>query len=91
MKVFRICSYDEFTVHAARNKSSIDEHQAFLERVTPVTQEAFEVPGYSYTAGKQVQFLVDFQHSGASGRVNWRERVCCPETYFNNSFFMRFI
>lgn len=84
MKIFRIRSYDEFTVHAARNKQSIDEQQAFLERVTPVTQKTFSVPGYSYTAGKQVQFLVDFQHSGASGRVNWRERVCCPETYFNN-------
>lgn len=83
MKIYRIRSFDEFTFHAAKNKLSIEEHHAYLERVTPLSEKTFTVPGYSYTAGKQVQFLVDFQHAGANGRVNWRERVCCPETYFN--------
>jgi hypothetical protein len=84
MNIFRIRSYAEYCTHAARNKQSIDEHIAYLEKVLPNTQKVFSVSGYSYTAGKQVQFLVDFQHSGDSGTVNWRERVCCPETYFNN-------
>lgn len=84
MKIYRIRSYDEFTVHATRNKKSIDEHKAYLDLALPPAQKEFTVSGYSYTAGKQVEFLVDFQHSGNSGRVNWRERVCCPETYFNN-------
>lgn len=44
----------------------------------------FTVPGYSYTAGRQVDFLVDYQHSAEGGDVIWRERVCCPKTYFNN-------
>lgn len=84
MRIYRIHSYDEFTVHAAKNRQSVDLHEAYLKRATPDIQKTFTVPGYSYTAGKQVDFLVDFQHSGDSGRVNWRERVCCPETHFNN-------
>ncbi len=84
MQIFRIRSREEFTIHVARNRHSIDRHQDYLERVTPDTEKSFTVPGYSYTARKQVNFLVDFQHSGTSGKVIWRERVCCPETYFNN-------
>lgn len=84
MQIYRIRSFEEFTVHLARNRQAIDRHQAYLERVTPAFEGSFTVPGYSYTARKQVQFLVDFQHSGTSGKVIWRERVCCPETYFNN-------
>lgn len=84
MKIYRIRSYDEFADHVKKNRYAIEQQQAYLERVTPDAQKEFTVSGYSYTAGKQVQFLVDFQHSGESGRVNWRERVCCPETYFNN-------
>jgi SAM-dependent methyltransferase len=55
-----------------------------LQKYEPKEKRPFTVPGYSYTAGKQVDFLVDFQHAGNSGHVNWRERVCCPETHFNN-------
>jgi hypothetical protein len=84
MKIFRIRSYDEYIAYATRNKKSIDEHKTYIESVLPQVQEAFTVPGYSYTAGKQVEFLVDFQHASKNGRVNWRERVSCPETYFNN-------
>lgn len=84
MRVHRVRSYNEFIAHSEKNKQPIKDHQAFLKRITPDSQIPFTVQGYSYTAGKQVDFLVDFQHSGGSGRVNWRERVCCPETYFNN-------
>jgi hypothetical protein len=84
MRIHRVHTYDEFLAHSARNKQSIEQHQALLQKITPKEQISFTVPGYSYTAGKQVDFIVDFQHSGDSGQVNWRERVCCPETYFNN-------
>jgi SAM-dependent methyltransferase len=84
MKIFRIRSLQEFIAHSVKNQNAIDEHQAYLSSIVPTSSEVFTVPGYSYTAGKQVKFKVDFQHSGSSGVVNWRERVCCPETYFNN-------
>lgn len=84
MRIHRIRTYDEFLTHSVRNKQSIEQHQTLLQKLMPKKQVSFTVPGYSYTAGKQVDFLVDFQHSGNSGQVNWRERVCCPETYFNN-------
>lgn len=84
MMIHRIRSYEEFAAHAARNRKAIEQHQSYLEKITPKKQVPFTVHGYSYTAGKQVDFLIDFQHSGNSGRVNWRERVCCPKTYFNN-------
>jgi len=84
MRIYRIRSYEEFVAHAARNKTASDQHQSYLRKITPLEQVPFTVPGYSYTAGRQVDFLVDFQHSGNSGQVNWRERVCCPKTYFNN-------
>lgn len=84
MQIYRIRSYDEFIAHTARRNPSLEEHRVYIEQITPSKQQDFYVSGYSYTAGKQVKFLVDFQHSGNSGKVNWRERVCCPETYFNN-------
>ena len=84
MIIHRIHSQDEYIKHQLRNKLAIQEHEAYLKQHTPEGKSEFTVRGYSYTAGKQVEFLVDYQHSGNSGRVNWRERVSCPETYFNN-------
>jgi SAM-dependent methyltransferase len=83
MKIHRIHSYEEYLKHQLRNSSWIQEHQAYLEKHTPDGRIDFSIAGYSYTAGKQVDFLVDYIHSGG-GPINWRERVCCPETYFNN-------
>lgn len=84
MKLFRIRSFDEYMSHSARVASMLEEHAEFLRLHTPAKREPFTVPGYSYTAQKQVKFLVDYQHAGESGGVIWRERVCCSETYFNN-------
>jgi SAM-dependent methyltransferase len=84
MKLYRIRSYDEYLVHEKRNEDFYRQHKAYLQKVVPASRKKFTVPGYSYTADKQVQFLVDYQHSGGSGVVNWRERVACPITYFNN-------
>lgn len=84
MKIFRIRSFDEFVAHKTRGEKYLDKHLTYLKSVMPDSERTFTVTGYSYTAGKQVEFIVDFKHSGAAGEVNWRERVCCPETYFNN-------
>lgn len=84
MKLFRIRSFDEFVAHSNRVSAMLEEHGDYLRSRTPIKRRPFTVPGYSYTAQKQVEFLVDYQHAGESGKVVWRERVCCPETYFNN-------
>lgn len=84
MFVYRINSYNEFLTHHARNRQRAIEHVNAINAYVPKVQEAFRIPGYSYTAKKQVDFVVDFQHSPGDGTVNWRESVCCPETYFNN-------
>ena len=55
-----------------------------INSLVPAKQKEFYFKGYSYTAGHDVKFIVDFMHSGDSGRVIWRERVACPVTGFNN-------
>lgn len=84
MKIHRIRSQAEYIKHQSRNKACIQDHYDFLIKHTPKEKVTFSIPGYSYTAGKQVDFIVDYQHSGDGSQINWRERVCCPETYFNN-------
>jgi hypothetical protein len=82
MIIHRIRNAEEFRAHQVRNAERLSIHMDFLKDVTSSKSE-FLVKGYSYTAKKQVSFLVDYQHSDGTN-VNWRERVCCPDTYFNN-------
>lgn len=84
MIIHRIRNKKEYDEYKTRNSASLEKHVLYLSSVLPNDEKEFYVPGYSYTAKKQVNFIVDFQHSGQKGQVNWRERVCCPETYFNN-------
>lgn len=84
MKLFRVRGFDEYLAHSRRVSAILEEAQSYMRSRIPVKRQPFTVPGYSYTAQKQVEFLVDYQHAGESGEVVWRERVCCPETYFNN-------
>ena len=84
MRLHRLRSLQEFEKHREQNAEEIATHIKAIESLVPAHPREFRVPGYSYTAEQKVDFLVDFQHSGASGRVNWRERVCCPKTGFNN-------
>lgn len=83
MKIFRLRSHSDYLKHSEMGADLLRKHHDFLTDVTPDGRQPFRVPGYSYTAGKQVDFHVDYEHSGG-GPINWRERVCCPETYFNN-------
>lgn len=84
MQIFRLRSFDEYVVHSARASSLNAEHMTFINAHTPKHRRPFSILGYSYSAEKQVNFLVDYQHAGEVGPVIWRERVCCPETHFNN-------
>lgn len=77
-------SSDDYLSYLKRNQNSRQENVNYLTSVTPPSRKPFTVPGFSYTAGKQVDFMVDYQHAGETGPVVWRERVNCPETYFNN-------
>jgi len=84
MMVHRLRSVDEFVAFRRREASALAAHQAEIEALVPRRERAFKVDGFSYTAGRVVSFEVDFKYSWAAGVVNWRERVCCPVTGFNN-------
>lgn len=84
MKLFRVRSYDDYVDHRERVAPLLERHREFLAQNTPAEKVEFTVPGYSYTAQKQVNFVVDYQHALGDGLINWRERVCCPETHHNN-------
>ncbi|SDW10188.1 hypothetical protein SAMN05216317_10273 [Nitrosomonas eutropha] len=66
MRLFRIRNYDEYVAHSVRVSGLIAEHQDYLKSHTPEGRHVFTLPGYSYTAQKQVNFLVDYQHAGES-------------------------
>ena len=84
MKLHRIRDFNEWTSVRQKLAKSREEHFKYLDAITPVGRIPFDVPGYSYTAKKEVNFIVDYEHAGETGPIIWRERVCCPETYFNN-------
>ena len=83
MKVHRVRGQAEYETVLRRESAGRERHRLQLEAWSADKTESFKVPGYSYPAGKHVDFLVDFQHAGTDGSVNWRERVLCPITSFN--------
>ena len=84
MQLYRVRNFEQYVTHQNRIAGLTAQHQDYLTSHTPKERRPFTVPGYSYTAQKKVDFLVDYQHAGESGPIIWRERVCCPETHFNN-------
>ncbi len=84
MHLYTLKDLSDYNNFQERTTEARAAHKVFLDNHTPSTEREFVIPGYSYTANKTVDFLVDYQHSGGRGTVNWRERVQCPETYFNN-------
>jgi len=84
MKLHRLRNFNDYLAYKGRDAEALAHHWEVLQRITPSDGSEFTFNGYSYTAGKEVPFLVDFQFSGSSGKVIWRERVCCPVTGFNN-------
>lgn len=83
MQVHRIRSYSEFIEHERRDADTLSKHMRAIEKFVPADHSPFHIPGFSYTAGRQVDFLVDFQYAFGDS-INWRERVCCPITGLNN-------
>lgn len=83
MDVAHIRSLDEFLALADRDAENLAAHMREIESYIPADHGAFTIPGFSYTADKHVDFSVDFAHSDGV-HVNWRERVNCPITAFNN-------
>jgi SAM-dependent methyltransferase len=84
MKLHRLRSYADFCSYRQREGEELSRHEALLAALVPPNEQPFEVKGFSYVAGQEVRFLVDFLWSGVKGRVNWRDRVCCPVTGFTN-------
>ena len=84
MRLHRLRNYRQFTVHEPREAAALEDHLALAASLIPPDVESWSVKGYSYTADREVMFLADFQHSGGTRDVNWRERLCCPVTAFNN-------
>lgn len=85
MRVWRLRSLAEYVAHVERTWAEAQRDAQALASLVPLDgARAFTVPGFSYPAGAMVEFLVDFQYSGTSGQVNWRERVVCPVTGLNN-------
>jgi SAM-dependent methyltransferase len=84
LTLHRLRTLDDYLTFRSREAPALARHRAELERLLPKVPSDFKVDGYSYTAGCQVSFEVDFKYNGGSGGVNWRERVCCPLTGFAN-------
>lgn len=84
MKLHRLRDYSEFCTYRQREAGELSRHEDFLASLIPANEQPFEVQGLSYPAGREVMFQVDFLWSSAKGRVNWRDRVCCPITGFTN-------
>ena len=79
MKLFVVRSQEDYK----GLKKNIDVHTKALTQLIPSKEQSFELQGYSFEAVSDVKFLVDFQYS-TFPNVNWRERVLCPVTGFNN-------
>lgn len=84
MRVYHLRSFSEFTQFERSTRNSYSKHLKEIESATPRSEESFVVKGFSYTAGECVDFECDFQWGPGFPAVNWRERVGCPKTGFNN-------
>lgn len=85
LKLFKIRNQDEYLEHIAKSSEYLAEIQRTEKLLTPVNgRDRFKVRGYSYTAGREVDFQVGYEHSHGDGSVNWREHLTCPMTALNN-------
>lgn len=84
MKISRLRTLNDYVRWESATRLRHVAHAARLAELTPTENIQFTIPGHSYPAGKEVEFLCDFQYSAGFPNVNWRERVICPETGLNN-------
>ena len=83
MTFSRLRSRQDYLKFREQQGREIDQQMAELEAAAPAGRVPFTIPGFSFTAGRDVDFLVDYKHAG-NGPINWRESVNRPVTYFNN-------
>jgi SAM-dependent methyltransferase len=83
MRIFRVRDYPQYCVHLGRMRGLYAHYEATEQSLIPPRCTEFTVPGFSYPAGRMVDFAVDFRFS-RDGKVNWRERLICPLTDLNN-------
>ena len=87
MRVFRIRSWNEYLEHRERMAPDYARFAQVEARLLPPEEGEFTVAGYSYTAAKLVDFLIDYSFSHLSVIPNhplWREHLVCPLTFLNN-------
>lgn len=83
MIIRRLRSFDEYLRHQERMAPVHVQRRAFERDLQPGHREAFTVSGFSYPAGKLVDFRADFAYAHGED-VNWREWLVCPVTGLNN-------
>jgi len=88
MKLYFIENELEYKYLINVEYEKINAHYKYIRGTVPEKQVEFVVKGYSYVEKKEVDFQCDFQFSLGYPSVNWRERLICPITGFNNR--MRF-
>jgi len=84
MEIYKVRDLESFRNFEVLTKDEYVKHLQFLESIKPEKNEEFYFRGNSYTAGKVVDFVCDFNYSSGFPDVNWRERVVCPYTELNN-------
>jgi SAM-dependent methyltransferase len=78
MKIHRVRSLKDYEKYRRRTEDGRSRHDHFLETALAAADGEFTIPGFSYPAGRTVNFKVE----GAP--PNWRESVLCPVTKMNN-------
>jgi hypothetical protein len=81
--IHRLRNFDDYRLHVARMESIYSERRRLERDLQKNHSRAFDVPGFSYPAGKPVKFRADFAYSNGTD-VNWREWLVCPVTGLNN-------
>ena len=84
MRLHRLRSREEYESYITREREALEQHRQILLALVKSDEQEFEVKGFSYPAGCEVMFKVDFLWSSVKGQVNWRDRVSCPITGFTN-------
>ena len=84
MKIYRIRSYEEYQGHHQRMQEVYTTRGKYEKSLIPRWGKTFKVEGFSYPAGKTVNFHTDFVHQTRKGVPNWRETLLCPNTNLNN-------
>jgi SAM-dependent methyltransferase len=83
MRIFRVRDYPQYCTHLSKMRGLFAHYQATEQGLIPPGRDQFTVRGFSYPAGRMVDFAVDFKYS-RDGKVNWRERLICPVTGLNS-------